>query len=286
MKYVYYTYLKKQNLNNLTYIKMTKDQCRNKWYAYKKLGIKYLKSKCIRTKALKADQICTEDAKVDNVVAKNVTIDEIKINPYYAQSLISVRHDSVAPSTLPQVIIKGEKCPVFNLSNYNSFNQVSFPAVSSDLTKGVQEMVFDIILPPIENIKWRNDNTTMYILYINYTTDGDDLYMFNTQTNSFTLFNPMNNNINENYVITYGVTRLVENAWQDLHLGGFLSQQESEAIKVKQDLISKDGQQILSDGNKTNTIYVSFFIQSNIIDDPNAPSPITICPGSKIQLIY
>ncbi len=274
------------------------DSCKRKRkYDYKKLSIKYLRAKAIKVskisvKKIKAEKAIVKDAIVENanvtnVVAEKVTIGGIEINPFYAQSQFSQRNEVSEPAP-NQFVVKtsSTKCEILNI-DYPGSNLLIYPAViqevGTDSTTAIRQMAFDIILPP-QNYS-NPDNTTLFYVVIGYTSDINltTNHFYNFTTNQFDIVpsgTPLSDS--ENYLLTYGTKRLISNQWQDLHLAGLLSQEESESIQQVQSTLPPP---VLIPPFTffTNTIYISFVVVTTANSGNSTPM---FCPGSKVQLIY
>ena len=261
-------------------------KCGNREHV-EKLDVKCLKSKLIKAKCIKSEHAnvtnaTVENVEVTNVNAEKVVINNIEVNPFYAQSLFSDRKDVSDPAPFTDFNVAAKDCPVFDIP-FTSAKSIGYPVViqelGTDSTKSLQEMAFDIIHQPTSIDK--TDNTTLYYIWFGYTTDGNNLYAYNFEKtiNMFVEIVDPSQPLTEEYVLTFGVIRMLENAWQDFHLAGFLSQGESETLGQVQ--AGLGAPQPVSSGYESNTIYVFFTAQTDA-----GTNVINFCPGSKIQLIY
>jgi len=235
-------------------------------YDRKRFSVKHFYGKCIKSKKIEADK-----AKTKNIETENIVVDGTRINSFQSQTLISKRHDI---STAVNFSFKTQSavCPVLNIP-YTLDAYVEYPATITEgnIVKGLREAVFDLLVKPINQIKAAN--TTVYFTYIFYRVSnqsGTTFFMYNVKTNEFEPYDQSTSPITEDYFFSIGVTRLLLNAWQDLHLGVFLSQSETEKIvEIQQSVQSQ--------------IYIGLSAKSDVGD---VGTNFEFCEGSKVQLIY
>lgn len=242
-----------------------------KKYDHKKFSVKHLFGKYIKSKKIKSCEVNTKEleadkAQIKNIETEKIVVDGIRVNTFQSQTLVSKRHD-ISSDINFSVNTQSDVCPILNIQADES-QGINYPATILEGTniKGVREAVFDILVKPL--VPAKVDNTTTYFTYVYYQQSNTIVYLYNIKTNQFDEVDTAGPAIvSEDYFFSIGVTRLLENTWQDLHLGAFLSQVETEKIVEVQRVT-------------TPQIYIALYAQSDV------GTQIEFCEGSKVQLIY